>query len=240
VAGAADRILRCLERFGFEWDGPVRRQSADLTAYGDALAQLRRAGRLFDCSCSRRALGESARYPGTCRRGPTRTGLATGKRLQIDPGTILFDDRLQGPCAEDVADHSGDLLLQRRDGIYAYLLAVVVDDAAQGVTHVVRGADLLPDTAKQIAVQRALHLPTPSYLHVPVLTEPTGAKLAKSRRSIPVNTARPLQQLIQVLDLLGYPSTGSIRTLSLAEAWRWAIEHWDLARVPRRFHLPAR
>src|SRR6202045_2807996 len=187
VAGSADGILRTLQAFGFEWDGEVVRQRDRSELYVDALQTLQARNLTFQCSCSRLQLEDESRYPGTCRVRPTASGVPAATRLRIEPGTILFCDRIQGSYRQDVAGAVGDVILKRRDGIFAYLLAVVVDDAAQGVTHVVRGADLLDNTPRQIYLQRLLRLPLPTYAHVPVLTEPDDTKLAKSRRSVPMD-----------------------------------------------------
>jgi glutamyl-Q tRNA(Asp) synthetase len=140
---------------------------------------------------------------------------------------------------QDVAAAVGDFLLQRRDGIVAYVLAVVVDDAEQGVTHVVRGADLLDDTPRQIYLQDALGLATPTYAHVPVLTEPDGAKLAKSRRSVPLQASLREAQLTAVFTMLGMPPPGDLARASLVELWRWGIDNWDASLVPKRLSAPA-
>lgn len=236
IEGSAARILATLEAFGFEWDGPVLKQSERGAHYAQALAALKAEGLTFECSCSRQDLAEEGRYPGYCRRGPRNPGRATAVRLRVDPGTIGFTDRIQGPYAQEVSRTSGDLIVRRRDGLFAYLLAVVVDDAAQGVTHVVRGADLLDNTPRQIHLQRLLGLRTPIYAHVPALTEPDGSKLAKSARSVPADpTAAPLE-LRRVLALLGIePPAGIAR---VADLWSWAHANFRLERVPRGEILP--
>jgi glutamyl-Q tRNA(Asp) synthetase len=158
-------------------------------------------------------------------------------RLRVDPGVISFADTLQGEFRQDVAQSVGDFILQRRDGIIAYALAVVVDDAAQGITHVVRGADLLDSTARQIYLQRVLHLPTPAYAHVPVLMEANGAKLAKSRRSIALEPHNAARQLCAVLELFGLSAPNQLRAAGVREVWNWAQEHWQHARISRRLSL---
>jgi len=238
LPGAADRILATLELFGFEWDGPVVRQRNREALYASALEGLQGRSRLFDCSCSRRQLEDTERYPGTCRLAPQHAGSRLGRRLRVEPQQVHFSDRIQGHYRQDVAAAVGDFLLQRRDGIHAYVLAVVVDDAEQGVTHVVRGADLLDDTPKQIYLQEALGLPTPNYAHVPVLTEADGAKLAKSRRSVPVQSASREQQLRAVFAMLGMTMPRDLDQASLADLWRWGIDHWAVGRVPKRLSMP--
>ena len=182
-------MLRTLEAFGFEWDGEVLYQSTRRAAYREALDALAAAGRIFACSCSRKDLAgtddDAGGYPGTCRAGPTKSG-PTALRFRVGDRPIHFDDLFLGAQHFDLAA-CGDVVVQRRDGLPSYQLAVVVDDAFQGVTRVVRGADLLASTPWQIDLQDALSLPQPIYGHLPLLLEPDGAKLSKSRRSLPLD-----------------------------------------------------
>ena len=237
IAGATDRIIRTLERFGFEWDGQIIRQQDRTLDYRAALESLQARGLTFECTCSRSQLEDENRYPGTCRELGRAVAGDTATRLRARPGFIQFSDEIQGIYRQDVAQAVGDLVLKRRDQMFAYLLAVVVDDAAQGITHVVRGADLLDNTPRQIYLQRCLGLPTPRYTHVPVLTEPDGQKLAKSRRSVPADIIAPLPQLLSVFSLLGMMPPAELRFAHLAEAWTWAIAHWDKKAVPKRLNL---
>lgn len=237
VPGAAGRILATLERFGFAWDGPVEYQSRRNAFYGPAVAQLVAKGLAFDCSCSRSQLSRLRRtgdgepvYPGTCRSGAKGTGLPMALRFHTGaPGRVTtFVDRLQGPYSQDVALEVGDFVIRRRDGYHAYQLAVVVDDAAQGVTEVVRGCDLLDNTPRQILLQQALGLPTPDYCHLPLLVEPDGAKLAKRQRSVPLEPENAPALLWQVLRLLRQSPPDALQRASVAELWQWALEHWDI------------
>lgn len=237
VPGAADGIVRTLERFGFEWDGPVARQHERREHYAAALRALEDRSLTFACSCSRMHLEDELRYPGTCRRQTADRGTQTAVRLRVEPGNITFTDRIQGTYRQDVSQAAGDLILRRRDQIVAYLLAVVVDDAAQGVTHIVRGADLLDNTPRQIYLQRLLGHPEPSYAHVPVLTEPDDAKLAKTRRSVRLSADSPLPQLLSVFSLLGMDPPGALKSAQLQEAWTWAKAQWTVSRVPKRLNL---
>jgi glutamyl-Q tRNA(Asp) synthetase len=231
VPGAADAILRTLDALGFEWDGPVVYQHERMDLYRDALARLADGGRLFECSCSRAArrggAGETG-YPGTCRAGPRRPG-PTATRLRIDEHAVeSFDDRVQGHCVVRLRD-LGDVVVRRRDGIVAYQLAVVVDDAEQAVTDVVRGADLLESTPWQLALQRELGLPRPRHAHLPVVTEPDGRKLAKARRSTPVGTApQAASALVEALALLGQEPPDELRLASTSGIWAWARARWSL------------
>jgi glutamyl-Q tRNA(Asp) synthetase len=237
VAGSAARILHTLDRFGFEWDGEAVRQSDRTERYWSALDSLEGRGLTFECSCSRLQLEEESRYPGTCRQRPTMPRVPTATRLRVEPGLIEFSDRIQGSFRQDVAAAVGDFVLKRRDGIFSYLLAVVVDDAAQGVTHILRGADLLDNTPRQIYLQRALQLARPSYAHLPVLTEPDDTKLAKSKRSVKLDEHFELPQLLQVFSLLGLAPPDSLAAASLADAWRWAIARWNIQRIPKRLNV---
>ncbi len=231
VPGSADRILRTLDAFGLHWDGPVLYQSQRLDLYQEATDKLKSAGLTFECSCSRRELPEDADsgYPGTCRNGPTRRG-ATATRLRVHAPVVLFDDRIQERSAT-AAVTPGDFIIRRKDGIFAYQLAVVVDDAAQQITDVVRGADLLGSTARQIALQRALQLPTPRYAHLPVVMEPRRGKLAKSRHSVPLEPAHAGAAIAHVLRLLNHPPPPELDSAGPTGLLAWAAGSWNCARL---------
>jgi glutamyl-Q tRNA(Asp) synthetase len=237
VAGSASGILSTLENFGFEWDGEVVRQFERRELYEAALKNLMARGLTFACSCSRSQLEDELRYPGTCRSSAALANAATGTRLKVDAGQISFSDRIQGMYRQDVSAAVGDIILKRRDQIFAYVLAVVVDDAAQGVTHIVRGADLLDNTPRQIHLQRLLGASQPIYAHVPVLTESDDSKLAKSRRSVNLAAAPPLQQLLAVFSLLGMKPPTALGSARIRTAWEWAFGQWDLDGVPKRLNL---
>ncbi|MDB6086359.1 MAG: glutamyl-Q tRNA(Asp) synthetase [Gammaproteobacteria bacterium] len=236
--GSAAGILRTLRQFGFEWDGGVVHQSERTERYVAAIDTLRGRGLTFECSCSRSQLADEERYPGHCREGPLRPGVPTAIRLRVDPGRIQFADRIQGSFRQDVAAAVGDVVLRRRDQFFSYLLGVVVDDSAQHVTHVVRGADLLDNTPRQIHLQRLLHVDTPSYAHVPVLTEAGGEKLAKSLRSVRLESSSALPQLVAVFGLLGLSPPSDLAAMPLGEAWAWAIGQWKIENVPKRLARP--
>jgi glutamyl-Q tRNA(Asp) synthetase len=237
VTGSAASIVRTLERFGFEWDGPIIRQSEHGELYGAALRSLEARDLTFACSCSRLQLEDEPRYPGTCRNRAPASGIEAAVRLRTEPGHITFNDRIQGTYRQDVSGAVGDFVLKRRDQIVAYVLSVVVDDAAQGVTHIVRGADLLDNTPRQMYLQRLLGLAAPNYAHVPVLTEANDAKLAKSRRSVHVRADSPLPQLLSVFSLLGLAPPTPLRSAAIHEAWAWAVAEWSIDKVPRRLNL---
>ena len=229
IEGCAAQQLRTLEAFGFTWDGPVEYQSRRTEHYQAALERLQGAGLAYECSCSRRELssegGSLGHYPGTCRSG-ARHGGATATRLRIEESfSASLEDAFQGRV--DYAPGTlGDVIIRRRDGIIAYQLAVVVDDALQGITDVVRGADLLESTGWQIALQRALGLPTPRYGHLPLLTEPDGTKLAKRHRAAAIEAHHASEQLHQVLALLGQNPPQTLQGAAPATILAWAIEHW--------------
>ena len=226
VPGSADEMLRTLEAFGLQWDGEVAYQSRRTHLYAEALQSLRAAGHTFECSCSRRELTvEDSGYPGTCREGPRRTG-DTALRFRIDEReTVAFEDRFQGPIALAMG-RLGDVVVKRRDGIFAYQLAVVVDDALQGVTDVVRGADLLDSTGWQIALQRALGLPTPTYAHLPLLLERAGGKLSKSRRSAALDPSQAGAEMLHVTRLLGLAPAAELTGAAPGALLEWATDRW--------------
>src|SRR5262245_52888146 len=204
IPGCADEMLRTLEAFGFEWDGPVLYQSTRREAYRESLAGLASRGRSFACSCSRKDLGaggeEAQGYPGTCRQGPARPG-PTAIRFRVSDTRVEFDDLFQGAQRFDLTT-CGDVVVERRDGIASYQLAVVVDDAWQNVTRVVRGADLLASTPWQLDLQSALGLTAPIYGHLPLVVEPDGSKLSKSNRGLPLDLTAVPRTLTSTLTLL--------------------------------------
>ena len=229
VPGCADAMLRTLEAFGFEWDGEVLFQSTRRAAYHDAIATLTKAGRIFACSCSRKDLAggdeDTHGYPGTCRSGPTKAG-PTALRFRVRERPIHFDDLYLGPQHFDLAQ-CGDVVVQRRDRLASYQLAVVIDDAFQGVTRVVRGADLLSSTPWQIELLDALALPAPIYGHLPLLLEPDGAKLSKTRNATPIDPAAAPKLLTSTLTLLSQTPPPDLADSSIKDVWNWAVAHWQ-------------
>ena len=241
VAGAESAILRTLEAFGLEWDGPVVRQRERVAAYEQALAQLQAAGKVFGCACTRREIADSVlardgshRYPGTCRNGlpPGRTARAW--RFRTSPGEVCFEDLAQGRLCEDVDADVGDFVLLRADGLFAYQLAVVVDDGEAGVTHVVRGADLIDSTCRQILLQRALGLRTPRYLHLPVVVNSAGEKLSKQTLARAVDELAPQTVLFEALVFLGQQPPAVLAREGIATMRSWAIDNWQREQVPGR------
>ena len=178
-------------------------------------------------------------YPGTCRNGLAPGKAPRAARLRVGDSVIEFEDALQGRLRQDLATEVGDFVLHRADGLYAYQLAVVIDDADQGITHVVRGADLLASTPRQIYLQRLLGLTTPRYLHLPAAVNAAGEKLSKQALAPPVDARDPVPALAQVMEFLGQSPPAQLGRATLAEFWDWALAHWDAQRIPRRRSLPA-
>lgn len=244
--GAADDILRTLEAFGLYWDGEVMYQSRRGDAYRAALESLRGLDMVYPCNCSRREIADSALsrdggliYPGHCRNGMKQARPEHAIRVRAEGAPICFRDRLQGEHAQHLATEVGDFVLRRADGLYAYQLAVVVDDAAQGITDVVRGADILDSTPRQIYLQRLLGLPTPAYLHLPVMLNERGEKLSKQTLAPSVSGYGPRMLLPEILSLLGQAPPAALAGESLPAIWDWALRHWDAARIPPRRTIAA-
>jgi glutamyl-Q tRNA(Asp) synthetase len=254
--GALDEILRQLEACALEWDEAIEYQSANLARYEAALAQLRARGAVFECSCSRREIADSSVrgiegpvYAGTCRRGADASRWETVRaaaarrpvrswRAFAPDEDIAFDDLLQGPQSQNVARAVGDFIVHRASApgnaaMFAYQLAVVVDDAAQGITRVVRGADLLHSTARQIVLQRALDLPTPQYAHLPLALKANGDKWSKQTHAPPIEPARASNAVATALQFLGHRAPGDLRGAPARELLDWGVAHWRLERVPR-------
>jgi glutamyl-Q tRNA(Asp) synthetase len=235
MPGAADDILHTLRAFGLDWDGEVMVQSERNDAYRAALERL--APLVYPCGCTRREIADSAVtapdgahvYPGTCRNGLAPGRTARALRIRVGDARIAFHDAVQGAIEQDLAHDVGDFVLTRADGLYAYQLAVVVDDAEQGVTDVVRGADLLDSTPRQIFLQRALRVPEPRYLHVPVVTNVAGEKLSKQTLATPVDANDPLPALRSALAFLGQSVPHTARIDALLDA---AAAQWDRAAIP--------
>jgi len=235
--GAADEILRALERLGLDWDGEVTYQSGRTAAYREALERL--SAHTYWCGCTRREIADSslglasdgaAIYPGTCRRGLPPGKSPRALRLRVDASQIAFVDRVQGRREQVLSRDVGDFVLYRADGQFAYQLAVIVDDAAQGVTDVVRGADLIDSTARQIFLQRLLGLPTPHYLHVPVAVNAAGEKLSKQSGAEPLDLSRPEQALRRALAFLG--QSGDLA--QARQSWEPRLIPAQLAAAPPR------
>jgi len=246
VAGAGDDILRTLEKCGMQWDGTVVYQSTRADAYHAALHALYRLGRVYPCACSRREIADSAVagiegpvYPGTCRGGLPAGRRARALRVDTSGARVTLRDGLQGTLTQHLDTEIGDFVLYRADAVFAYQLAVVVDDAEQGITDIVRGADLLDSTPRQIYLQTLLGLPRPRYAHLPVAVNELGEKLSKQTRATPVQDEHLSAALVAALVFLGQaPAAGLARDRPPAVI-EWALAHWRLDRVPRARTLPA-
>ena len=233
VPGSASSILQDLEQLGMRSDDEVLYQSQRMTAYRKAIETLLVQGQAYWCGCTRRDLPPSGIYPGTCRNG-----LAAGKaprtiRARVGTTRIHFKDLIQGSIEEQLEDSVGDFVILRADGLPAYQLAVVVDDACQGITEIVRGADLLSSTARQIYLQECLGLATPAYAHHPVATHRKGHKLGKRHASDPIGKIPAAELVYLALKFLGQ----SPPKLNLDSLWVWAIKHWHLNSVPDTLEL---
>jgi len=235
VRGATDAILGTLEAYGFEWHGAVVYQDQRREAYQAALLQLRELGASYPCGCTRRDLLTDADgnriYPGLCRNGIAAGRQARSERVRCEGVEISFEDRIQGRVTQRLEQFSGDFLVLRAGGLHAYHLAVVVDDAAAGITEVVRGADLLPSTPSQIHLQRLLGLPTPGYSHLPVALGADGDKLSKQTGAAALDPQRPLPALFAALQHLGQQPPPELLQASPERLWEWAFENW---RMPNR------
>ena len=238
--GATDSILRCLERYGFQWDGPVIHQSARRLAYHAALHRLWQRGVIYPCACSRTQISQLALpgsdgpvYPGTCRQGMGAASKARALRVLALDTAIELDDEVQGTQRRVLDVDLGDFVLYRNDGVYSFHLASVVDDAASGMTHIVRGADLLESSIRQIYLQRLLGLATPRYVHLPVALNISGEKLSKQTRATELSLSHPQSRLVQALRFLGQAPPRDLANAGIEEVWGWAISHWNLSAVPR-------
>ena len=235
VNGASAEIIATLARYGFLWDGPIITQSQRTALYEAALSQLRAQSLAYPCTCSRKEIADSstiqgiegAIYPGTCLRHPIKSRIQPAWRLKTSDSRITFEDRILGRLQQNMATDIGDFVIKRADGLFSYQLAVVVDDALQGVTHVVRGADLLHSTSRQIYLQQRLQYPTPVYAHVPLVKNTEGQKLSKQTLASSIANDNVVETLYHALIFLRQSPPEALKTASLDAVWRWAIEHWQ-------------
>lgn len=233
MPGAQAAILQALEAYGFEWDGALVRQSERLAIYNNVIDQLRQDGHAYACNCSRKQLQPFAGlYPGFCREaGRDTTDAAI--RLRVAERDYAFADRVQGLFRQHLGLEVGDFVIRRRDGLIAYQLAVVLDDAWQGVTDIVRGADLLDSTPRQLFLQELLGLPQPRYLHVPLIIQPDGHKLGKRYRSPPLQPSEATPLLLRALRALGQPTAPELNDALPGEVLVWASARWNAELIPR-------
>jgi glutamyl-Q tRNA(Asp) synthetase len=231
VTGSARRIIADLARLGLQSDQPILFQSTRTKAYENAIQTLINKGDAFNCCCSRKQLPANGIYPGTCRHGLPQGQQARSIRIRTESEPVTFTDRVMGRCQQNLQKEVGDFVIRRADGLAAYQLAVAVDDAYQGVTEIVRGADLLESTARQIWLQQKLGLPTPGYMHLPLVVGRDGRKLSKCEDADPVRHADPAEAVHEALVFLGQkPPAG----LNLDSLWNWAIDHWRIDAIPRQ------
>lgn len=237
VPGAADTILRTLEAYGLHWDEAVIYQSQRTAAYEDALDNLKAAGAVYPCCCTRKEIADSALhgiegpvYPGTCRNGIPQNKTARAWRVRA-AGSIAFNDCLQGSVSQNLENEIGDFVVKRADGLFAYQLAVVVDDAFQNITHVVRGSDLLASTPRQIHLQQLLGLPSPAYMHLPIAVNEHGEKLSKQTLAPAISTEHIAATLVSVLRFLKQQPPSELKTGSAMEILDWAVTNWQPERI---------
>ncbi|OUS09208.1 tRNA glutamyl-Q(34) synthetase GluQRS [Gammaproteobacteria bacterium 54_18_T64] len=238
VPGAADLILRQLDEHGLHWDGPVLYQSSRLPAYQDALQQLGRAGLLYACDCNRARLRTlNGCYDGACRARKANSAATSPDkphaiRIQLpERCSIALDDLIQGVMVFDLGK-TGDFILWRRDQLPAYQLACSLDDGYQGISHVVRGSDLLDSSPRQMHLLHCLDIETPQYAHIPVLSNPQGEKLSKQNHAPKLNSRQVLSNLLDCLGLLGFNTPSELCGASIPQVLDWATKHWQLSNIP--------
>jgi len=231
--GAAAAILRMLDHHGLWWDGSVTYQSERMALYRTTLEQLHAAGHTFACTCSRSQLNDAAVYPGICRDRVGSLDAPHSIRLRVPAETCELNDEIQGRHVARLDKDVGDFVILRRDGIFTYQLAVVVDDVAQQITQVVRGADLFDNTPRQLLLFRLLGAAAPRYAHVPVLADRLGHKLSKQTFAGSVESHQPSDNLRLILALLGHQPPETLTRAEPRELLTWATAHWDLPSVPR-------
>jgi len=245
MPGADKLILDTLQSHGLMWDGEVVYQSQRHHLYQQALQQLMDKNLLYACRCSRKEISDSANahqglegvvYPGTCRQ----QGLSFAQhavRIRVPDVRITFTDKIQGNLAQSLQQDIGDFVLRRADGIFAYQLAVVVDDALQGVTHVLRGCDLVDSTPRQIFLQQSLHYPTPHYAHIPVISNRAGEKLSKQTLAPALQNKYAVANVFSALQYLGQAVPADLLHSHLDCLWEWALQHWDEEKIPAQRKL---
>jgi glutamyl-Q tRNA(Asp) synthetase len=245
MLGAADNILRTLDAFGFEWDGEVMYQSNRTEAYKETLNEMQQKKLVYPCTCSRKEIAESAFdtgfegviYPKTCLMKNPKPGIHAAFRVITSNHEISFVDKVQAYFSQNMATEIGDFVVQRADGFFAYQLAVVVDDDFQGVTHIVRGSDLLDSTPRQIYLQQLLNYKTPMYSHVPIAVNAIGEKLSKQTLAEPISVHLAEQQLFSALCFLGQNPPLEMQNATPGEVWRWGFANWSLAKIPRTLSI---
>lgn len=237
-AGASDDILYTLEAFGLHWHGEVLYQSQQQHHYQQALAELQQQGRLFYCTCSRSQLKGHDTYPGHCRGQQHHPQEPHSTRIRVPNQRLGFDDIFQPNYTENLLHQVGDFILQRKDGPFAYQLAVVVDDALQGVNHVIRGADLYNQTPRQIFLQECLGYDTPTYGHIPLIMSPQGQKLSKQNLATAIQAQQAPQLITTALLRLGQALPQELHKAGIESQLDWAISNWQRPSVPSQEEHP--
>ncbi len=244
VNGAASRILRTLEAHGLHWDEDIVYQSNRSAAYGEAFLRLKERDLIYPCACSRREIADSTLtrgheqiYSGTCRNGLAPGKVARAWRVRVNDTRIALNDQLQGNLTQELATEVGDFILLRADGLFAYQLAVVVDDAAQEITRVVRGADLLFSTPRQVYLQQLLGLAIPSYMHLPVALNAQGEKLSKQTLARPVENHNADSTVFDALVFLRQDPPAELRLGTIVEMLDWAVANWRPERLSNCLQL---
>ena len=247
VPGADDNILRTLDNYGFQWHGEVLYQTHRKQAYEEALQQLVANDRVYRCVCSRRELQELTEqgepgniYPGLCAHKQHPDSIEGALRIRTQNRPIEFDDQIMGKYGHNLKQDLGDFIVRRRDGLFAYQLAVVIDDEFQQITDIVRGIDLLDSTPRQIYLQQQLNYNTPTYAHLPVATDSNGDKLGKQTGAPGIDPDKPVAALVKAMNFLGQQTEPGLEKASLNTFWQWAMEYWDINNIPRTDKIPCR
>lgn len=242
IPGVADNILSTLQAFGFVWNDEIIYQSQRTAIYATALQTLKQQNIIYPCACSRKEIADSAItsgiegliYPKTCLLHPTKASYTKiAYRIIVPDNTLSFTDQIQGEITQNLAREIGDFIIKRADEIFAYQFAVVVDDAEQGITHVIRGADLLNSTPRQIYLQYLLQHATPHYAHFPIVVNAVGEKLSKQTLAKAIHPKEANKLIFDALNFLGQSPPTVIKNATLDEVWHWAISNWKIDRVPK-------
>lgn len=249
VLGASYKILKSLEALGMEWDHEVIYQDQRKDIYENVLTMFNKRKLIYPCTCTRKEISNSSIagisgqiYAGTCRNNIQKDGYLGAVRIKTNNNIIEFKDTLHGLINQNLQNETGDFILRRSDKIYAYQLAVVVDDFAQGITNVVRGADLLDSTPRQIYLQKLLGYSTPTYTHLPVAVNNNGEKLSKQTKAAHLDISSPVKQLMQAVNFLGQEPPIELQRENIMSFWEWAFVNWNLEKIHKKriIRLPTR
>ena len=236
-------ILKALEAYGMHWDEDIIYQSQRNQYYQAALDILNAQNDTYGCACTRKEINKtiidnSHIYPGTCRNGLPAGKSARSIRMRTDNKKISFSDKIQNPISQHLLDEVGDFIIKRSDNLFAYQLAVVVDDAEQNITEVVRGSDMLDSTPRQIYLQQHLNYATPDYMHIPLAAHSDGHKLSKQTMAPAIALDNPCPTLIKALNFLGQQVPDELRDTNIQTIWEWVIENWSAKNIPAALSLP--